>query len=571
MKKVILLLFLLNSVLNYSQTKNEERLIAFNKKFYTLINDEKYDSITNLLYKIEAFPNLTKIEKQSFHFIKAIYYNRIQNFDLAIKSFNTSLEYKNNESKYAKRFFMYAYSGLADAYFTKEEYKNAYKNALLAKPFFTAEDYHEYVLNYTVIGYYYYTKKDFSGAEKNYLIAKKAIILNKDNCKLPEIEMKLAQIYDAQGNFNLALKTINNCIKVSTLCQSKENEINARESKTRILKNNNQLKTIIAEKDSIALLQKNLDLQSRNQKIDSLETQLKTQLKEEQNKNLIQVNTSNKNQLNTQKWILFGTISGLIVLLILLFSLYKLSKKQKKLNATLQNQKTEIEKNNANLERLNLLNQKIFSVISHDFKAPMLNLEMLLRKNETQTNLENFKSVKEKIANNVSQANQIMENLMSWSKRELGFSNQIEQITNVHTLVNDVILQLENVIAPKKITTINEIQVDKTIVIPADIVMIIFRNLINNAIKFSYEENDIIISFNEITNEFSVQDFGVGMKTNQVNTLFIQKTESKLGTHNETGFGIGLQFVNELIAQNNGKIRIESILHEGTTVFFSFF
>jgi signal transduction histidine kinase len=144
-----------------------------------------------------------------------------------------------------------------------------------------------------------------------------------------------------------------------------------------------------------------------------------------------------------------------------------------------------------------------------------------------------------------------------------------DRTSNVFTVAQNTISQLKPLLDNKKITVKNLIPADNQLAISADLLMIILRNLLNNAIKYSYEENDIIIGFNENTREYYVQDFGTGMSKEDVDKLFQTEMPSKIGTQQETGFGLGLKFVNEILKQNNGTLRIESELHEGSVFYFS--
>jgi signal transduction histidine kinase len=100
----------------------------------------------------------------------------------------------------------------------------------------------------------------------------------------------------------------------------------------------------------------------------------------------------------------------------------------------------------------------------------------------------------------------------------------------------------------------------------------VFRNLISNAIKFTMQGGEVIISAVEKQNEiiFSVRDTGVGIPKNNIGKLFrIDQNYSTTGTNKEKGTGLGLILCKDFIEKHGGKIWVESEEKIGSTFFFS--
>lgn len=98
------------------------------------------------------------------------------------------------------------------------------------------------------------------------------------------------------------------------------------------------------------------------------------------------------------------------------------------------------------------------------------------------------------------------------------------------------------------------------------------RNLISNAIKYSYENGSIEIDYNPTSTNhiISVKDYGVGMSDEYVKNIFVLKNKtSKPGTANEKGTGFGLLISYELIKACNGMLYCESEVGKGTTFYCS--
>jgi signal transduction histidine kinase len=107
----------------------------------------------------------------------------------------------------------------------------------------------------------------------------------------------------------------------------------------------------------------------------------------------------------------------------------------------------------------------------------------------------------------------------------------------------------------------------------SDMMKIIIRNLINNAMKYSYENTDVIVSGREKNGlvEISVKDSGTGMDEETRANLFRidVKNKSEIGTRGEKGSGLGLILCREFILKHNGAIRVESEPGKGSEFIFT--
>ena len=100
----------------------------------------------------------------------------------------------------------------------------------------------------------------------------------------------------------------------------------------------------------------------------------------------------------------------------------------------------------------------------------------------------------------------------------------------------------------------------------------ILRNLISNAIKFTRIGGEINIRSNKKEGMLyiSISDNGVGIAEKDLSRLFtISESYSTEGTEKEQGTGLGLVLCREFVEKNNGEIKVEDKLNQGTTVTFS--
>jgi signal transduction histidine kinase len=101
---------------------------------------------------------------------------------------------------------------------------------------------------------------------------------------------------------------------------------------------------------------------------------------------------------------------------------------------------------------------------------------------------------------------------------------------------------------------------------------IIIRNLLTNAIKFTHKDGFVNITSKDENSYITVivEDNGVGMNANTLEKLFmIDKNHTSRGTANEKGSGLGLMLCKDFIEKNGGKLWVETKLGEGSKFFFT--
>jgi len=98
-----------------------------------------------------------------------------------------------------------------------------------------------------------------------------------------------------------------------------------------------------------------------------------------------------------------------------------------------------------------------------------------------------------------------------------------------------------------------------------DMVALVLRNLISNAVKFCRKGDRITISASSFNGEVvvEVRDTGVGIAPDDLGKIFGDQIFTTRGTSNEMGTGLGLVLSKEFIELNGGKIWVESFLGVG--------
>ena len=231
-----------------------------------------------------------------------------------------------------------------------------------------------------------------------------------------------------------------------------------------------------------------------------------------------------------------------------------------------QSQNTQIQKQKTELENLNIVKDRLFSIISHDIRNPLLNIRsyLLLTENEN-LNTEQKAIYKNRTLYAVSQTGEMLDNLLIWANMQIKNTQTTITPINLKDCVSDIISVLQIQVDQKKISLVSSID---EILIPSDyhILSIALRNLLTNAIKFSHE-NQIVHIQSKIENNYlylTIQDHGIGMNEDQIQQIYKKENISTLGTQGEKGSGLGLFLVNELLSKINTELIIKSKLNEGS-------
>jgi two-component system sensor histidine kinase/response regulator len=230
---------------------------------------------------------------------------------------------------------------------------------------------------------------------------------------------------------------------------------------------------------------------------------------------------------------------------------------------------------NIELAEINATKDKFFSIISHDLRSPLSGLMQILfiiaEDYDSLPNEEKLQMITD-VANSSKKTYELMENLLEWSSIQTGTIPFYPQKLTLLSLINNLEELYTQNLKSKKITL--NINVDPEISVFADKKMAetILRNLISNAIKFTYPNGTVSVS-SEPGNDFVVTkviDTGVGIKAEKISELFmVDKVQSTPGTAKETGTGLGLILCKELVEKQNGKMWVESKENEGTTFYFT--
>lgn len=249
-------------------------------------------------------------------------------------------------------------------------------------------------------------------------------------------------------------------------------------------------------------------------------------------------------------------LSSLLLFLAMIFFYSRIQKKNKL-----------IVKQKFALEELNTVKDRLFAILSHDLRNPLVTLKSFLslsaNKELAPEKLEKYQA---QTHQTLSQTTALLDNLLLWANNQLKNTKPHLKQLDLEEIILDVVDGVEAQ-ANQKLIEIQVNIIQKTAVSNQQILELAIRNILTNAIKFSSEQGIIKIA-SLLQNDKTcilIQDFGKGMTQEQIDQILALKSKTSLGTNNEKGSGLGLFLVVELLTKINVKLQIQSQENTGST------
>ncbi|TLX75962.1 HAMP domain-containing histidine kinase, partial [Labilibacter sediminis] len=244
----------------------------------------------------------------------------------------------------------------------------------------------------------------------------------------------------------------------------------------------------------------------------------------------------------------FDLVSILITLMIPIVISWPIANIIKCYVVTLKNKTFE-------LERLDGMNKKLISVISHEIKSPLFSYLSLMSLLEGGCmDIVEFKKQTEKIKARAENVVELLESLLNWSKYGIERNETKKEFINPEELYNEVFELFDHIRKGKNID-LKIGALDNTIHSNRELVKFLFRNLYHNALKFT-NENGVIQVYTEIRKGKTytvVKDSGVGISEENIeHILDMDQWFTTSGTSNEAGTGFGINACRHFLEDNGG-------------------
>lgn len=219
---------------------------------------------------------------------------------------------------------------------------------------------------------------------------------------------------------------------------------------------------------------------------------------------------------------------------------------------------------------------KMYSVIAHDLRSPMASMKMLL--NTIMMSVEADK-IDPEIFDMLEMSNKtseevfaLLDNLLKWTKSQLGKLTVVPQMIDITELTEGVIEVMQPVAAIKNITIKLSKGEQHNVSVDIEMIKSVIRNLLSNAVKFSHKNTEIEVTVEAPDDRVvvSVIDHGRGIKKDDQPKLLQEATHfTTFGTNSEEGSGLGLLLCRDFVRKNGGELWFESEENVGSRFSFS--
>lgn len=269
-------------------------------------------------------------------------------------------------------------------------------------------------------------------------------------------------------------------------------------------------------------------------------------------------------------------VTGFCVILYRINRHYRKYEETLRLNAReLRTKSTLVEESLESAKKANATKLKLLKVISHDLRGPftgLLGLTELMENQYEKYNKNEMKEMLRMLSDSSKNTLMLLENLVQWSKLHSEGIRMDRKNIRINAIIKQIIQIYSNMALQKQVTIYNE--TDEFLLINADenMMMLIVRNILNNALKYTPVGGEIRISAAPRRRyvRITIADTGMGMSPEQINAILAdEENTSSAGTMGEKGSGLGLVLCKEFIEKHNCRLYIDSVQGEGTKVTFT--
>ncbi|WP_271782189.1 tetratricopeptide repeat-containing sensor histidine kinase [Aquimarina algiphila] len=264
-----------------------------------------------------------------------------------------------------------------------------------------------------------------------------------------------------------------------------------------------------------------------------------------------------------------GFLYSAIVLLVVLAAGVYFYREKVKSNKIITAQKED-------LDALNATKDQLFSILSHDLRSSIIALKYsnrLLSDELAPKNLDTVNSLLDQNSTMVNSLYNLLDNLLHWALSQTQKSYFEITSLRLFTIIEQVVYNYLPLMKEKNITFNNKVLKSDMIQADQESLKLVLRNLLDNAIKFSNSDGNIIVytqSIDERYCDLVVEDTGVGMEESTRLELLKDSVLLAKKEHEDIiGTGLGLQLCKTMIKKNRGKFSIESMLGKGTKMIVS--
>lgn len=422
---------------------------------------------------------------------------------------------------------------------------------------------------YKYLGDIYYNKNDWANARKNYDLALDKVSETDDRHLVGNIYLQKANIHCGERNYDEAYSLAQNAYNIGHELNSKLMIHNSLKVLSRVDLKNQRYETAARRLTQMNEYADSLFNQQLSEKVLSLEFELERQKQQSAMDLLKKDKEIQELKYSRQRIFTFWLIIFLVLMTFAGAILLRLLKKLNEKNQQLSLQKEELKISNS-------AKDKMFMVIGHDLRGPVWNLRALIEllnddQKENNVQDENSENIIA-LGRAIQSVSDLLENLLFWAKSQEGKIIFSPKTTNIKNLTLKSLEPYKPWAEMKNLEIIIQTDADAiNVLADENMIQVIIRNLISNAIKYSVSNGIIRINITRKENKsrFTIQDTGVGIDDDSLHQITkTGKIKSSKGTGNEAGSGIGLSLCKDFLARHDSEIIILSEPGKGSTFYF---
>lgn len=273
------------------------------------------------------------------------------------------------------------------------------------------------------------------------------------------------------------------------------------------------------------------------------------------------------------------TVFVIAILSGLAFILLRGRAVNRRVNQLLREKSEKIEEQKEALEhqavQLLLNNQqkdKLFSIVAHDLRGPLNSLKGLLDfLKEKKLSEQEVNTMMTELRRNVDSSSELVANLLFWASSQLDGIVVKPVILPIQGLIRDTLALFSHQAKEKRVELWEDLMPSLEGYADKDMVQMIIRNLVSNAIKFCRPGDSVVVYSNRMGDEIEIRvaDTGIGMKEDALERIHRRESFTSYGTAKEKGTGLGILLCQEFTAANKGRFRVESEWGKGSCFYFT--
>lgn len=418
----------------------------------------------------------------------------------------------------------------------------------------------------------YMFKKEYDKALAFYDSTYQLHELTNNQFGIAEVELGRGTLFLSKNNYIEAENHFDIALEIAKRINARVLEINCYNQLAQLWEKKGDYKTSLEFYKKYKNLHDSLFSQEMQQKLFRDQVRFATESKDVQIQALTKMEEYRRAEIKRQEFIRNVLVVVMALSVILLFTVYRSGQRRKRINALLLQHQEEMERRSIELEQLNQVKDKFFSIISHDLRSPINALAGLLDlMDKGAIASEELPMAIKELRVRFNHTRTLLNNLLDWTLLQMDKINLQPAKISLKNLAAENIDLIRST-QTKQVNFVNSIPTGAIAYADSNTINLVIRNLISNALKFTNEGGEIKLASEEKDSTWviSVSDNGVGIKPEVLDMLFDKiNPYSTRGTANEKGTGLGLILCKEFVEKNNGKIWVESTEGQGSTFWFT--